>query len=107
MKRGCVLPVSIYPDAARRLELYRLGLPPRQGATFLATATRIEEQLRRLDAFPSQTPKERFAFIKGLADLAQETPGFRFRTHNVADWSEVLRWWLQAPGARQPLADEV
>ena len=107
VKRGRVLPDSMYPDAARRRELYRLGLPPRQGATFLTTAARIEDQLRLLEAFPRWTPEERFTFIKGLADLVQETPGFRFRTAHIADWSEVLRWWLQAPDARQPGADEV
>jgi hypothetical protein len=107
VKRGSVLPERMYPDAARRRELYRLGLPPRQGAAFLTTAARIEEQLHTLDAFPHWTPEERFAFVKGLGDLAQETPGFRFRITGIAEWSEVLRWWLQAPGARQPLADEV
>lgn len=107
VKRGRVLPVTMYPDAARRRELYRLGLPPRQGASFLVTAAHIEEQLRRLDAFPEWTSEERFTFIKGLADLAQETPGFRFRTSGITDWIEVLRWWLQAPDARQPRADEV
>jgi hypothetical protein len=107
VKRGRVLPVTMYPDAARRRELYRLGLPPRQGASFLTTVARIEEQLRRLAAFPHWRSEERFTFIKGLADLAQETPGFRFRTSGISDWTEVLRWWLQAPGARPPRADEV
>lgn len=107
VKRGSILPERMYPDAARRRELYRLGLPPRQGAAFLKTAARIEEQLRTLDVFPRWTPEERFAFVRGLGDLVQETPGFRFRTTGIADWSEVLRWWLQVPGARHPRADEV
>ena len=107
VKRGSVLCETIYPDVVRRRELYRLGLPPRQGATFLTTAARIEEQLRALDAFPRWTPEERFTFIKGLGDMVQESPGFRFRTTGIGDWTEVLRWWLQSPGARQPRADEV
>nr|MDQ3625118.1 hypothetical protein [Verrucomicrobiota bacterium] len=107
VKRGRVLPDTIYPDAARRRELYRLGLPPRQGAAFLAIAARIEERMRQLEAFSRWTPEERFVFIKELADLAQLSSSFRFQTAHVEDWSEVLRWWLQMPGARQPRANEV
>jgi hypothetical protein len=106
VRRGIVIPERIYPNPERRLELYRLGLPPRQGAAFLETAADIEIQLRKLNDFPHWTAEERFEFIKGLAEQVQSTPGFRFRT-KVANWGEVLRWWLQVPGAREPNANEV
>ena len=106
VKRGMVIPERMYPEAARRRELYRLGLPPRKGAAFLATAAIIEERLRQLDSFPRWTGEERFDYIEKLADLVRQSNGFQFRT-KVADWVEVLRWWLQAPKAREPKAEEV
>jgi len=107
LRRGLALPSRIYPSGTVRRELYRLGLPPRQGTGFLRLVGQIEAMLHELDQFPVWDAEARFAFIERLANLVQQTPGFQFRVQADEPWPAVLRWWMQAPDARPPEAEQV
>jgi len=107
LRRGLALPSLIYPSGTVRRELYRLGLPPRQGTGFLQLVGQIEAMLHGLDQFPVWDAQARFEFIQRLAGLVQQTPGFRFRVQADEPWATILQWWMQVPGARPPEAEEV
>lgn len=107
LRRGRVLPQNIYPDARRRRELYRLGLPPKQGAAFLTLLAEIEARLGGLSNYQRWAAEDRANLFAELAALVQATSAFRFRITKDVDWRAALIWWLQIPGAQPPDAGAV
>lgn len=87
----------IYPDAARRRALYRIGLPPRQAHELEEAAAGIAETLSRGVDYGAWDSDKRLRFIMDVAERISQQARFRFKTkagRRNADWKQVLSWWL-------------
>ncbi|WP_264076652.1 DEAD/DEAH box helicase [Rhodopseudomonas palustris] len=107
--RGRSLVERIYPDAAQRRRLYQFGYAPTVGRRFEPVAPLIRAELASAAAYGTEPPAERLARFVRLGDLVRAYPGFGFRVRGtvgdqeiLANWTEVLSWWLKVPGATSP-----
>lgn len=107
--RGRSLVERIYPDPALRRRLYLFGYAPTIGRRFELVAPLIRAELAAAAAYGTETPAERIERFVRLGSLVSAQPGFGFRIRGtrgdqqiLAHWVDLLRWWMQVPGAASP-----
>lgn len=114
VRRGLAIPQRLYPDQAQRRRLYKYGFSPQIGVRFEATAIRIRNEIVAAADYGTADPVTRFGTLERIGALIGPDPGFGFRIRHTATdlelrerWSDVLRWWVQAPDAPQPAAPDL
>lgn len=105
--RGNAIPTKIYPKREERRLLYRLGLPPGRGLSFLDLAAEIEAILRNGLDYAARSQSDQYRFVESVAALVQTNGAFPFRSTADLPWQTVLQWWLRAGGGKSPDASEV
>jgi len=111
VRRGRAIVEDLYPDADERRRLYQYGFSPYVGRRFEAIAPAIAGLLAAAFEYGIDTPAQRLARFEALGELLKEDRGFGFRVrdtvgdHEILDaWTDVLRWWMRAPGGEVPEA---
>jgi|GEM_PF-421850 len=109
IRRGRSLIETIYPDPAQRKRLYQFGYAPVIGRRFEVLAPALKAELAAAADYSARPPADRMALFVRLGDLIRDQPGFGFRIRDtvgdraiLANWTLVLGWWMQAPGAPAP-----
>ena len=112
IKRGAALVETIYPDEGERKRLYQYGFPPYMGKRFDGIFEDIKDILASANSYGVLSIQERCNVFASLAGLISEDQGFGFyvrdavKAQNVlANWRDVLNWWLNDPEAHGPQAD--
>ncbi|MDP3712912.1 MAG: hypothetical protein Q8R60_10585 [Mycobacteriales bacterium] len=107
--RGRSLVERIYPNAEQRRRLYQYGFAPTIGRRFEALAPLIRAELAAAADYGLEDGAARLARFVRLGELVRAQPGFGFQVRTtvgdqqiLANWSDVLGWWMQAPGAIAP-----
>lgn len=107
--RGRSLVERIYPDPAQRRRLYQFGYAPTIGRRFELVAPFIRAELAASVNYGAEPPAEQLARFIRLGDLVRVQPGFGFRVRAtvgdqllLANWINLLSWWMQVPGAQSP-----
>jgi hypothetical protein len=112
--RGRSLVERIYPNAEQRRRLYQFGFAPTIGRRFEAVAPLIRAELAAAADYGLEDPAERMARLVRMGELIRGQPGFGFQIRAtvgdqqlLANWTGVLGWWIQAPGAAAPAAGDL
>src|SRR5690606_2409598 len=70
--------------------------------------------LAEAEGYGLADPRTRMGVFEALGDLISDDRGFGFRVKEtktdkdiLARWSDVLRWWLNEPGAAGPSAEDL
>jgi hypothetical protein len=91
--------------------LYQYGFSPYVGRRFEAIAPAIADLLAAAVDYGAETPAQRLARFEALGELLKKDRGFGFRVRDtVGDreileaWTNVLSWWMRAPGGEVPEA---
>lgn len=111
VRRGRAIIMDIYPDAEERRRLYQYGFSPYVGRRFEVIAPAIADLLAAAVDYGAETPAQRLVQFEALGELLKGDRGFGFRVRDtVGDqeileaWTDVLRWWMRAPGGEVPEA---
>jgi len=111
VRRGRAIIEDIYPDADERRRLYQYGFSPLVGRRFEAIAPVIANLLMAAIDYGSETPAQRVARFEAFGELLRGDRGFGFRVRDtvgdqdiLAGWTDVLKWWMRAPGGEVPKA---
>jgi hypothetical protein len=111
VSRGKALRVRVYPNQARRVQLYHTSLPPRSAVEVLDLLPRLKEHFHTGGGYGREAPEGRFEFIAGVVELLGEIPKFRPRGkmgNAKMAWREVLHWWLDPTNApRKPTVTQI
>jgi hypothetical protein len=114
IKRGIAIVETIYPDAGERKRLYQYGFPPYMGKRFDVVFEEIKEILAGAGRYGILSAQERCNVFTELANLISEDRGFGFCVREaaiaqnvLANWQDVLNWWLHDPDAVGPQADKL
>lgn len=114
IRRGVGLVETVYPDTNERRRLYRYGLPPAIGRRFEAVALQMRALFEASDGYGDQEPTARIDLFKALGDLVSADRGFGFRVRQtdrdaalLAQWNNVLDWWMNEPGVVGPSAEDL
>lgn len=109
--RGRSLVERIYPNAEQRRRLYQFGFAPTIGRRFEVVAPLIRAELAAAADYGLEDAAERMARLVRMGELIRGQPGFGFQIRAtvgdqqlLANWTGVLGWWMQAPGAAAPAA---
>jgi hypothetical protein len=109
IRRGVGVVENIYPDVDERSRLYQYGFTPAIGQRFEAAAAAIRAVLAAADDYGEASAEERLAVFEELGELLVQDRGFGFRVRAtvgdrqlLANWTDVLAWWLHAPDAGEP-----
>lgn len=109
VKRGQGILDHVYPDRDERARLYQYGFTPYVGRRFEAIAPDILEIIKAADDYGTAEPLDRLALFEQLGELLTDDRGFGFRVRQtetdreiLENWTDVLKWWLQAPDAIGP-----
>ncbi|QQO17927.1 DEAD/DEAH box helicase [Bradyrhizobium diazoefficiens] len=109
IQRGRGLVDKVYTDPAERSRLYQYGFSPHVGRRFEATAAAIRVQLLAASNYGSDDEADRLARFEAIGELLTDDRGFGFRIRNtqtdrdlLANWEEVLGWWMGAAEAAAP-----
>lgn len=108
VRRGRAMKQRIYTDPMRRRRLYRAGLPPRSADQLLGIYPEMKEHLLTGADYIYWNPEQRLAYIQKIVALLGTLPKFALEEIRGANWSDVLRWWLNphAPNTPQPATPE-
>lgn len=114
IRRGRGVSERLYPDAAERKRLYQYGFTPHVGRRFEPVAAVLRAEIAVAADYGIRAAEERIALFRRLGGMLVGDRGYGFRTRDTAAdrnllerWGDVLGWWMQAPGAPQPLPDEL
>jgi hypothetical protein len=109
VRRGRAVVERLYPNAPQRRRLYQYGFAPVIGRRFELVAPVIRAELAGAEAYGASTAAERIALFERLGIIIRDQPGFGFRVRGtvgdqaiLANWTGVLRWWMQVAGAAPP-----
>lgn len=109
VRRGRAIVETIYPDSDERKRLYQYGFSPYIGRRFEAIREAIREELEGCVDYGLANPDQRLAVFQQLGALVENDRGFGFRVRQtdtdrelLANWTNVLAWWMQAPDAPRP-----
>lgn len=112
--RGRSLIDTIYPNPDQRKRLYQFGYAPTIGRRFEVIAPKLKAELAAATGYAISPLTDRFSLFSRLGELIRNQPGFGFRIRNTVgdrdileNWTQVLGWWMQAPGSLQPDADQL
>lgn len=109
VKRGRGVVETVYPDSEERKRLYQYGFSPHIGRRFETIAPAIREELAGCDGYGEATSDERIAVFQRLGRYVEQDRGFGFQVRQtvtdqnlLANWTEVLAWWMKNPNAARP-----
>lgn len=109
IKRGRAFVERLYPDDDQRRRLYQYGFTPYVGRRFEPIAPELIAELRGAAEYGKWSAEERFQLLMRLGERVRVEPGIGFRSYAsegdrelVSNWSAVLGWWMQRPGAQYP-----
>jgi hypothetical protein len=100
--RGTSVP-DLYPDQARRRQVYLSSLPPREADRLIEALPELRDRLAAAADYGVWSPEQRMQFLEQLVDGLQVV-GLFSPTQPPARSGEkgTFRWWLRAPDAPQP-----
>ncbi|WP_421423723.1 DEAD/DEAH box helicase [Agrobacterium rosae] len=114
IRRGRAFVERLYPDAERRKRLYHFGFTPYIGRRFEAISPLIIANLAGAVEYGAWDDERRFMLFWGLGELVKFEPGFGYRVRStvtdaavLANWGNVLGWWMRRPGAVDPAPDDL
>lgn len=114
IRRGRALVETVYPEAEERRRLYQYGFSPVIGRRFEAVAREILDVMAAAHKYGQDDAATRLGVFEQIAALLANDRGFGFRVRTtltdqalLANWRDVLAWWMQAPGATGPGADDL
>ncbi len=104
--RGTALSKTVYPDQARRRQLYKTSLPPRSGSRLMSLYSRAREQLQTGDTFAHWNKNDQFRFVRSLVELVRSHPSFSSSEtmgtrRNAPRWDQILEWWTHPSGCQR------
>ena len=109
IRRGQAVLDEIYPERDERSRLYQYGFTPYVGRRFEAVVPDILELLRDTEEYGTAEGAERLGVFRELGELLADDRGFGFRVRStetdqtiLANWENVLSWWMRAPGHDNP-----
>ena len=112
--RGRSLVERLYPDAEQRRRLYQYGFAPTIGRRFELIAPQLKADLATAADYGLEDAAARMARFVRMGELVRAQPGFGFQVRTtvgdqqiLANWTNVLGWWMQGPGAVAPDAGEL
>jgi len=91
-----------YPDPGERKRLYSVGLPPKRGRDFVATAELLAQYFRTGTDYGALSAKQRGEWLEGLIEHLKDDASLGFRdpgelkgaSEVQQDWRKHLAWWL-------------
>ncbi len=114
VRRGRAIVEDLYPDSDERRRLYQYGFSPHVGRRFEAIAPAISDLLATAVEYGFESPAQRLARFEALGELLKKDRGFGFRVRDTVGereildtWTDVLSWWLRAPGSEVPEAGKL
>ena len=109
VQRGRAFVERLYPNADQRKRLYHFGFTPYIGRRFEAISPNILADLVGAADYGAWNDEQRFLLFLGLGERIRSEPGFGYRVRNtatdtaiLANWGDVLGWWMKRPGAGEP-----
>lgn len=110
--RGRGVVEAVYPDPDERRRLYQYGFTPLVGRRFEAIAQEIRIIIGQAQTYGIDDATARLDLFEEIGDLLASDSGFGFRVRStdtdqalLARWADVMAWWMDEPGVRQPEAD--
>jgi len=114
IRRGRAVVETVYPDADERRRLYQYGYSPMVGRRFEEVASQIHNLMAAAGSYGSDEAAARLRVFEQVGELLANDRGFGFRARAtvgdqtlLANWHSVLAWWMQAPDAEGPDADQL
>lgn len=114
IRRGRAFVERLYPNAEQRKRLYHFGFTPYIGRRFEAISPFIIADLVGALEYGVWDDERRFQLFFGLGERVKNEPGFGYRVRNtvtdatvLANWGNVLGWWMRRPGADDPAPDDL
>lgn len=109
VQRGRAFVERLYPNAEQRKRLYHFGFTPFIGRRFEAISPAIIGDLADAAEYGLWGDEQRFQLFFGLGERVRSEPGFGYRVRNtvtdtaiLANWGDVLGWWMKRPAAAEP-----
>lgn len=114
IRRGRAFVERLYPDAGQRKRLYHFGFTPYIGRRFEVISPFIIAELLGSFDYGIWDDERRYQLFFGLGERVRAEPGFGYRVRStvtdatvLANWGNVLGWWMLRPGAVDPAPDDL
>lgn len=114
IRRGRAVVETVYPDADERRRLYQYGFSPIVGRRFEGVAPQIRVLMAAAHSYGVDDASTRLRVFEQIGMLLSNDRGFGFRVRAtvgdqalLANWRDVLAWWMQVADAAGPDADQL
>jgi len=114
VKRGRAVVETIYPSPDERKRLYRYGFTPHVGRRFEQIEGDVRSVISGAVGYGAAEAAERLETFVDIGDFLSSDRGFGFRVRQtetdralLANWNNVLGWWMQSPNAESPQPDDL
>ncbi|MCP1912519.1 hypothetical protein J2R96_004999 [Bradyrhizobium elkanii] len=114
IRRGRAIVETVYPDGDERRRLYQYGFSPLVGRRFEGVAPQIRDLMAAAHNYGVDDAGARLRVFEQIGMLLANDRGFGFRVRTtvgdqalLANWRDVLAWWMQAADADGPDADQL
>jgi hypothetical protein len=114
VKRGRAVVDTVYPNPDERKRLYRYGFTPHVGRRFGQIEGDVRALIAEAAGYGAAEANERLKTFVDIGDLLSGDRGFGFRVRQtatdralLANWNNVLGWWMQGPNAETPQPDDL
>lgn len=112
--RGKAVVETLYPDSDEREKLYQYGFSPVVGRRFDEIGGAIIEELLTSGDYGGWEPADRLKLFGNIGAFIEDDRGYGFRVKGtvteqrlLANWTDVLSWWMNVPNSPKPQPDKL